>query len=170
MRRRPGRAAPAAPFALRVLGLAAVLTLAVSVVPVLVRSGSLLVHQCVSDGTAGWLGLRLALLRPDANCPTGTLAVGPDGGQALAIVVLVAVPVLVAHLVAMAAGLGLARHARLLVGAVLRLLGGPFRTRPAPATTLVRPVRLLALVRTVRAPGPVDVRVPLRRGPPLRFA
>ena len=152
------------------LVLAAVVAVAGSVVPLLVRHGSLLVHQCVSDGTAGRLGVSLALLRQDAMCPSGTLAVGPGSSQALAVVVMVAVPVLVAHLVAMALGLGLARHARALVGAVLRLVVGPLRSRPTAAAVLVRPVRLRAVVRAVRAPGPVDVRVPLRRGPPLQLA
>lgn len=164
MTARPRRAAPAV---LPVLG---ALGLVVGAVALLAQRGGLLVHQCVGDGAAGWLGLRLALLRQDATCPSGTLAVGPDGRQALAVVVMVAVPVLLAHLVAAALGFGLARQVRLVVGVALRLLGRPFRARPAPVLVVLRDVRRFVVSCAVRPPGPVDVAAPLRRGPPLQFA
>lgn len=163
---RPGRAAPLVLPALGVLGLL------VGLAALLAERGALLVHQCVGvgGGAAGWLGLRLALLRPDATCPSGTLAVGPDGRQALAVVVMVAVPALLAHLGAAAIGLGLARRARLVVGIALRLLRPRLRRRPAPVAVVLREVRRFVASRAGRPPGPVDVAAPLLRGPPLQLA
>jgi len=151
-------------------GVLGALGLVAAALLVLGQRGALLVHQCVSDGGAGWLGLRLALLRREAGCPDGTLAVGPDTRQAIAVVVMVAVPVLLAHLLAAAAGLGVARHVGQVVRIALRLLRRPFRARPLPVALVVRLLRRPAASRAVRAPGPVDVAVPLRRGPPLQLA
>ena len=167
MTARAGRAAPAV---LPVLGVLGAVGLAVGALSVLAQRGALLVHQCVGDGAAGWLGLRLALLRQDVACPSGTLAVGPDGRQALAVVVMVALPVLWVHLLATAIGLALARHVRHVVGVALGLVVRPFRDRPTPVRLVLRGVRRLVASCAVRAPGPVDVAVPLRRGPPLQLA
>lgn len=160
----------AAPSVLTAVGVLGALGLVAGAVLVLAQRGALLVHQCVGDGAAGWLGLRLALLRHDSACPSGTLAVGPDGRQALAVVIMVAVPVLLTHALAAAAGLGVARHVGQVVAIALRLLRRPFRARPVPATAVVRLVRRAAVSLAVRAPGPVDVAVPRRRGPPLQLA
>jgi len=156
----------------RALGALGAIGLVAGALQLLTQRGALMVHQCVGvgDGAAGWLGLRFALLRQDAACPSGSLAVGPDGRQALAVVVVVALPVLVAHLVAATVGVGLAERVRQIVGAALRLLVRPLRGRPGRPPFLPRPLRLTAARPAVRAPGPVDVLVPLRRGPPLRFA
>ena len=45
------------------------------------------------------MGLRLALLRSDLTCPSGTYAIGGDTGQVVGLVVVVALPLLLAHLV-----------------------------------------------------------------------
>lgn len=92
---------------------------------------AVLVHRCVAaDGLTEWLGLRLALLR-HGDCPEGALAVGGDGEQLLTLVVGAAVPVLLAHLLGTALGLGLA-------GRVRRALRSLVAVRRLP-----RPVRVL---------------------------
>ena len=150
-------AAPLAVLATLVFGLGAVLA----------RSGTILVQQCVpADGTAGWWGLRLAVLRTDSACPAGELALGGDGRQVMAVVVMVALPVLLGELAGLALSLGLmARLHGLLraAGAVLtvipRLPGHAGSTHPL--------VRLTAVARTVvvlvARPGSD---APWRRGPP----
>lgn len=159
-RRVPVRAAALVAAALTVLGAAAVGLGALG------RHGALLVHQCVADGTAGAIGLRLALLRQDAACPSG-LAVGPDGRQAIGVVVLVAVPVLVAHVVGLLAGAGLLARARAGVLRALAVLAGR-RPLPGPVTDLHLPGRPV-----VEAPAPAPWRdlvrggAVLRRGPPV---
>ncbi|MBX9247034.1 hypothetical protein ICW40_19775, partial [Actinotalea ferrariae] len=98
--RRPARRGPALAAAL-VLGLAAV-------VSALVGAGALLVHPCLpGDGVVGSLGVRLALLGPDAECPVGTLALDAGAPGAARLVVLVALPVLLAHVAATLAGVSL---------------------------------------------------------------
>ncbi len=167
MSARPGSAAPWVLPAVAVLG---VLGVVGGGVLVLAQRGALLVHQCISDGAAGWLGLRLALLRHDAACPSGSLAVGPDSRQALAVVIMVAAPLLIAHVMAVTVGLGLARRVGQIVRIAIRLLLRPFRPAPVAASVVVRFARRFATSQAVRPPGPVDVAVPLRRGPPLQFA
>lgn len=103
-----------------------------------------LVHQCVAgDGLAGSLGLRLALLRADATCPTG-VAVGADGAQAAGVVVMVAAPVLLLHVTLAGTGAGLMALAAALVRALGRVLG-----RIAPVVPAR--VRLPLLARAPRA-------------------
>lgn len=144
------------------------LTAAVGVlVAVLARNGSILVQQCVpAEGTAGWLGLRLALLRVDAVCPTGELAVGGEGRQVLSVVIMVAVPLLLGHLVGLALSLGLLAR----LGGLLRALGAIVAVVPglldhAPSTYPV--LRLAGAARTtvvlVARPGSESLS---RRGPP----
>lgn len=144
--------------------------LALGVGAVLARNGSILVHQCVpAEGTAGWLGLRLALLRTDAACPTGELAVGGDGRQVLGVVVMVALPMLLGHLAGLALSLGLmARLHGLLraVAAVLTVVPRPPAAAPA-SHPQVRLVRLVAVARSVVVlVGRPGAQTPSRRGPP----
>ncbi|HEY3437345.1 MAG TPA: hypothetical protein VGK35_06630 [Actinotalea sp.] len=146
---------------------AAVITVAFSSASLLSRHASFLVHQCVPvDGTAGWLGIRLALLRPDAACPTGALAVGGDARHMLGVVVVVAVPALVGHLAGILLGLGLLSRLRQVtrtaVDVVRRALP---RAVDAPIDLpVVR--RLPAVTRSlVLLPGRA-ADVPWRRGPP----
>src|SRR5665647_1655124 len=57
----------------------------------LAQQGTLTVQQCVSGAGLGRVGLGLALLRVDEACPDGQR-------QVIGVVVVVAMPVLVAHL------------------------------------------------------------------------
>ena len=134
----------------------------------LVHLGGVLVHQCVDLGAAGWVGLRLALLRSDLTGPSGTLAVGGEAGQVVGVVVVVALPLLVVHTLAAIAGLGALTGLRRAFGAALTVL-------------VRRPRRVLAPVAPVVGPRPeepVDVPswsvvtaaadgTPWRRGPPV---
>ncbi|WP_136518471.1 hypothetical protein [Cellulomonas telluris] len=141
-----------------------------AVTPLLVAAqGRVLVHRCVpADGPAAALGLRLEVLASAAHCPQGAYALG-DTAQGAVLLLTVTVPVLVAHVLLAAAGLGL--------GVVLRRAGSVVRALAAAAvvrrpTAAVQPavpqVRLTApvlpvLVRHDR--GLVLVRP--RRGPPV---
>lgn len=134
----------------------------------LARHGALLVHQCVpADPAVGRLGVSLALLRPEADCPTGTLAVGGDGTHVMGVVVLVALPVLLTHLLALGTGLGLVARLRVLVRATAAVLGWVASPVPAAPALVVRRVRA-AVVAARRLPsGRPALAVPLRRGPPV---
>lgn len=163
----PPAGAPARPRAARpglgltVLAVTAALAFVVGRAPVLV-------HQCVAgDGLVGTLGLRLALLRPDASCPSGTLALGPDGAQAAGIVVMVAAPVLLLHLVLAGTGAGLLAVAAALVRALGRLLARAGLTLPEAVT--LPAVGRSPRPRTDRAPVLVALHLPTvgLRGPPV---
>ena len=150
-------AAPVAVLAALVLGLGAVLA----------RNGAILVQQCVpAEGTAGWWGLRLAVLRTDTACPVGELALGGDGRQVMAVVVMVALPVLLGELAGLALTLGLmARLHRLLRAAgsvltVIPLLPGHAGTTH-PLVRLAAAARTVVLLVTRSGSEP-----PRRRGPP----
>ncbi|MDO8106640.1 hypothetical protein Q6348_05445 [Isoptericola sp. b441] len=135
------------------------------------RFGAILVHQCVAgDGMAGALGLRLALLRPDAACPSGALAVGGDSRQVMGVLVVVALPLLLVHLLGLTMAAGLLARIGLAVRTVVRVLAGLVR-RPEPARPALprcaRPVPA-GLLRGAVEGAPVGS--PLLRGPPLRFA
>lgn len=138
----------------------------------LVRHGSVVLHQCVpAEGTAGWLGLRLALLRAEPDCPSGTLAVGGEPRQVLGVVVMVALPLLAAHLVAAAVGIGLAARLHRVVRSAAALLAGVVRRLPGLPGLVVRRLRPAVAAAVARAPRGEPVLGPPRRGPPaLRFA
>ncbi|MFH5824923.1 hypothetical protein [Georgenia sp. AZ-5] len=142
--------------------------LAAVCVPMLlaVLSGTATVH-CVPVA-GGWAdaGLRLALLAPDEACPFGTLAVGATAGQALTVVVAVAVPALLAHLALATGAAGALGALRAVVVAAARrlvhaVLPGVSRTLPA------RPRLAVAPVPPARPTGAAELRRPHRRGPPV---
>ena len=144
---------------------------AVGVTSLLGRLGTFVVHQCVSDGGFGQLGLRLALFRVDAICPDGSLALGGDQRQVLAVVIGVAVPVLVGHLVAACLGLGTLAHLRRLTRAALVLLTGVTAAVPDDVASLPEGVRVTAGARYLRPVAHNAPLVPWWRGPPaLQFA
>lgn len=147
-----------------VAGAVVLLTAAVA----LVGRAEVLVHQCVAgDGMAGWLGLRLALLRADVDCPSGTLAVGADGRHVAGLLVVVALPVLLAHLAVAATGLAVLAALRGAVRAVVEAVGALVRRVPRPVRVLVVRARAAVAVvvrRAVAATGRGGV---LRRGPPV---
>jgi len=143
-----------------------------SAVAPLVRSGALVFHPCVpGDGPLGWLGLRLAILRPDAACPSGTLTVEGRTGGTVGLLVIVTLPLVATHLASLAAGMGLVAllHAALravcllLARAVRRPLASPSVQTPSPHVALVA-TPTVAVIRR-------DLASPRRRGPPvLAFA
>lgn len=128
---------------------------------------SVTVQQCVSAGSFARLGVGLALLHSEPTCPHG-VAVGPDQGQVIGIVVMIALPVLLAHLVGVAAGVGITARLHRVVRAFLAMVVPSLRAAaPLPSAPVARPVE-------VPVARPVTAEVvggPLRRGPPrVRFA
>lgn len=151
------------------VGLAVVGLLAVGL-GVLVLQGRLLLHPCVSaDGPLGQLGVRLALLSSVNDCPEGTLAVSDAATHGAILVLSVAAPALVGHLVVAAFGAGLTTllvRAVSSAGALLRavVVRLPGRPRVAP----VQRRRLVVVgVPDVRPPGSRGLRLHPHRGPPL---
>lgn len=132
----------------------------------LAHLGGLLVHRCVDVGAAGWVGLRLALLRSDLTCPSGTLAVGGETGQVVGVVVMVALPLLLAHVLGASIGVGAFAQVRRAVTTALAVVVRRVRRVLAPAAPVVgravtRPVGTptwsvvtAAVVGTVRRRGP----------------
>ncbi|MCK6212467.1 hypothetical protein KZX45_18140 [Georgenia sp. EYE_87] len=149
------------------LALSAVL---VAPLVVAVMTGAAVVSACVpASGAWSEVALRLALLRPDAACPEGTLAPGAEPGQALTVVVAVALPSLLAHLALISGAAGLVGSARRVTAARIRR----FVAVVAPgAPPVLRDDRAAPLLP---APHPRPVRTvvarrPWRRGPPAAQA
>lgn len=132
----------------------------------LARDGAVLVHRCVADGAAGRFGLRMALVRTEVDCPSG-LALGAEGRTVTAIALMVAVPVLLAHLVGACAGLGAAAVVGAALAAVARVLGARRRV-PVRAVGFgpVAEPRVPVLGRTWSVVPVGTGRAPWRRGPP----
>jgi hypothetical protein len=148
-------------------GLGAVAALAVVPLVGAAAGGVLRVVGCVpAPGAAGWVGLHLALTHPSAACPSGTVAVGGTPEAALAVVVTLALPALLAHAGAVLAAWGAIAAVRSLartVGAIA------CRRRPVPAPAagvpdVPAPPAPVVVVRTVRS-RLLPRSVP-RRGPP----
>jgi len=144
----------------------ALFAILVAPVAVAVMTGAAVVSACVpASGTWSQVALRLALLRPDAACPDGTLAPGAEPGQALTVVVAVALPSLLAHLALVSGVAGLVGSARRVTAARIRRFVAVVAPAAAPVLRDDRSVPLLP------APLPPPVRTvvarrPLRRGPP----
>lgn len=125
-----------------------------------------MLHACLpGHGPLGWLGLRLALARSSVDCPEGTLALGGTGARSALVVVWIAAPTLLVHLLAAACGVSLsallARAASgigVLLGAVLRVLPGAPRAPWVRAAGVVgrdlavAPTRVLAMRHPDRGP------------------
>lgn len=132
-----------------VLAVLATLTVLLTGAALLAQQGAVVVHQCVSAGAFGRLGVGLSLLRTDAACPAGQLGVG-DGRRVVGLVVAIAAPVLLAHLAGALLGVGaVARLHR-----ALRALVVAVRALPRVAGPVGVPVV---------APRPGAVDVPVRR-------
>ncbi|WP_448631272.1 hypothetical protein [Cellulomonas soli] len=143
----PARRAP--------LVLAGGIALAAAVAVGAATQGRLLLHGCLPGDAFGTFGLRLALLRDAADCPAGTYGMGAASRGAV-VLLSVALPVLVLHLVLAACGLGLlvlGRRALQALGQVLRDVAGRVRgrLRPAPLGRGTRPVLPAVVVPRVRA-------------------
>jgi hypothetical protein len=133
------------------------------------RSGvaGLVVHQCVPDAGFGWLGMRLALLRVDTVCPNGTLAVGGDQRQVLAVVLAVALPALVGHLLIGSLGIGAIAHLRRVAAAALELLAGARAALPDDVAVVLPSGLRVAVAGLYRPPVVREAPlVPWWRGPP----
>lgn len=147
--------------------LAAALAALAAATTALVAAGALLVHPCLpGDGVVGSLGVRLALLAPDADCPVGTLALGADAPTGGRLVVLVVLPVLLSHLATALAGVSVLvavrsgwRAVRDAVASLARRLPAA-PAAPAPLVRATAPERP-AVVVVRRGVGAVR-----RRGPP----
>jgi hypothetical protein len=140
---------------------------AVGVASQLTRLAGLVVHQCVPDAGLGWLGVRLALLRVDAVCPNGSLAVGGDQRQVLAVVFAVALPVLLGHLLLGCLGIGALAQLRRLAGVAIEILAGVRANLPDDVVVRVPSTVRVAIAGLYRPPvvreAPI---VPWWRGPP----
>ncbi|MDD9206737.1 hypothetical protein PU560_09700 [Georgenia sp. 10Sc9-8] len=147
-------------------GPAAVLVaVALGPVALALTTGLAAVHRCVPV-SAGWtdLSLRLALVRPDAGCPEGTLALGGRPEQVLTVAVGVTTPALLLHVLPLLGAAGFAGVVRAVAANLAR------RLLPAlPGTG----ARLPAAYRPVVQRSPLRNRgmhlrqVKLCRGPPL---
>ncbi|MBD7917299.1 hypothetical protein H9657_03275 [Cellulomonas sp. Sa3CUA2] len=133
--------------------------------------GRVLLHQCVvADGPLAALGVRMALLRSASECPDGALGLGSASTGAV-LLLSVALPVVAAHVLLTACGLGLGVVARRGVAAVAALLASHLVPPVVVAGTPVPTARPLLLaggpvVRVRRDRGHDPARP--RRGPPAR--
>lgn len=138
--------------------------------PLLVAAeGRVLVHRCVSaDDMVAALGLRLELLASAAHCPQDAYALGTTS-QGAVLLLSVAVPVLVVHLLLAAAGLGLGALVHRARGVVVALAraAGVRRAVPSapPAVPQLRPAAPVVPVLVRHDRGLVLVRP--HRGPPV---
>lgn len=146
-----------------VSGLAALLAL----VLIVRQHAAVIVHQCLpGDGVAGWLGVRLALLRADAACPEGALALGADGRDVVGVTVMVALPVLLLHLAGAGLGLSLLRAFALTVRGAVGLMARSWLRLPIRTAT-IEPAGPTPVATEPRVPArDVVGRAPWRRGPP----
>jgi hypothetical protein len=139
-------------------------------VVVAVATGTAVIRTCVpASGTWSEVALRLALLRPDAACPEGTLAPGAEPGQAMTVVVAVALPALLAHLALATGAAGLVGSARRVMAAEVRR----FVALVVPASVPLPRHDGAAPLLPSSPPRPVRTaltRRPRRRGPPALLA
>lgn len=154
------------PWAAAVLGAFAALLAGVAAFS---RHAEVLVHQCVADGTAGAIGLRLALLRQDAACPSGQLAIGGEPRQVVGVVVLIALPVLALHLAGMLAGAGLLVRVRAGLRACGHLLAGLIHV-PVTVHVPAHAVRWVPVEAPRRRQDDPALAVAALRGPPPALA
>ena len=144
---------------------------AAALIGALAGPAQLVVHTCVpGTSSLGWLGLRLALLRSSVDCPNGSLALGGSVAQSALVVISIAIPTLLAHLLALAGGVSLsavlaraASAARRVLGAALWVLPAAPRARCTPAALVAH--RDLAVARAWELTGRHG-----NRGPPALSA
>jgi hypothetical protein len=143
-------------------------TMAGPAVALLGRGGALVVHPCVpGDGLLGWMGLRLAILRPDVACPAGTFSVDGLAGGTVGLVVIVALPLLATHLASLAVTLGLAARLHAALRVVRLLLATAVRRLPASPSVRTPSSHVAVLAAPMVAVIQREVASPWRRGPPL---
>lgn len=130
--------------------------------------GVSLVSRCVTTaGAPAWWATHLAMVRVDAACPEGSLALGGAPGDVAVVLATIALPALLVQAVMLVVVGGVLaavrtswRCARAVVGATILL---PVPTPGVTPVGRVRPVPRPFVRRVrVRVGGPV----PVRRGPP----
>jgi hypothetical protein len=127
--------------------------------------GRVLLHQCLPAGGVGPWGVGLAVLRDASECPEGTYALGSAASGAV-LLLSVAVPLLVGHLVAAALGVGLSAAVLSALRAVPRFLRALVRGAVEPAAVVVRRATARVPGRAVRVHARLlVVHLPVR-GPP----
>ena len=128
--------------------------------------GLLQVTRCVAvpDGVAH-LGLRLALLRPAADCPTTGIALGGENEQVLGVVLMLTLPMALLHVAAVGGGWSGLRALRRSLARLARLT--PWRVLPRDVSVPVARRRLPARRAIAVLRGGDHLRVPLWRGPPV---
>ena len=150
----------------------AVLLGSIPVLGLLASHGRLVLHECLdADGYLAPLGVRLALLGGSADCPDGTVAMTPVARTGVMLVLGLAVPVILGHLLLALGGVGLtavlarvAATTGLVLRAVLdRAPRAPHAVQARPRLVVVGP-HLPDLLRRALASAH------LRRGPPLLTA
>lgn len=158
-------------FPLPPLAVAVVLVLVSGLGGALASRTQLALHACLpGEGPVGWLGLRLALLRASVDCPEGTLALGGSTSRSALVVVSVAVPTLLAHVLAAACGLSLSALLARAASGVRGVLGAAWRVLPAePRATWWRAVGLVPARTVVVLRRAGDAAHP-DRGPPAPAA
>lgn len=129
-------------------------------------TGLLRIETCVpAGGVVGWAGLHLALVHPASACPNGELALGGSSDRALAVMVTMTLPPLLAHLAALLSVAGVVAVARTVadgVGALARRARLPGAAgADIPPTVRVRPVPVEPFVVVTGLLRPLP-----RRGPP----
>ncbi|GIG22552.1 hypothetical protein Cch01nite_32760 [Cellulomonas chitinilytica] len=132
----------------------------------LAAQGRVLLHQCLPAGGLGPWGVGLAVLRDASECPDGSYALGSVASGAV-VLLSVAVPVLVAHLLAALCGVGLSAAVLGALRAVPRFLRTLVRrTVDEPAAVVVRGARMRVAAVPVRPHARLlVVHLPVR-GPP----
>lgn len=130
-----------------------------------ILGGLVQVTRCVAlpDGVAH-LGIRLALLRTTADCPTTGLALGGEQEQVLGVALVLTLPMLLLHVVAVSGGWGALRALRQSLARVARLTPWQMLPHDSDAPVAVRLLPARSAVAVLH--GSVHLRVPLLRGPP----
>ena len=120
--------------------------------------------ECVaSEGLLGFVARSLAMMRPVADCPTGTLGFGPHTPILLGILAALAVSLVLLNLAAAGLGMWLSASAR----AVLAVLATLRRRRRLPTMGSVPTTQRTVVDWLASAVGPrPPARQVQRRGPP----
>jgi hypothetical protein len=128
------------------------------------------VQRCVKpDDHLAWLGVHLQLLRNDPGCGPGQYALNGAPGHATGLVVMVAIPTLLANLATVLAAVGVWAALRTALVRAAAVLGRLWPSLPAPdsapAAQLAAPPAAWAPGRLLRA-WQLDRSPVRRRGPP----
>lgn len=136
------------------------------------EAGVSVVSRCVSGtGTTAWWATHLAMIRADATCPEGTLALGGAPADVAVVVATVALPALLAQAVLLVVAGGLVTTLRTTLRSVRVLAGRRLVLRATVPTIVPRGrVRLAPRPHIRRARVRVGGPVPVRRGPPVPAA